>query len=102
RTLTCRGSCAGLGSRWLVWLYALVLPHIALFGWLDPDWLLAGPAGLEWLRPQALFGQPFNDPLTHGVFWSLLADILVMALVSSNTSQSLIEQLGRASCRERG
>ena len=91
RSINRRGVFAGLCAGVLVWLYTLVLPHITLFGWLDPDWLLAGPAGLEWLRPQALFGQPFNDPLTHGVFWSLLADILVMALVSSNTSQSLIE-----------
>ncbi|MCV6603973.1 MAG: PAS-domain containing protein, partial [Porticoccaceae bacterium] len=35
-----------------------------------------------WLRPQGLFGLDALDPLSHGVLWSLLPNILLMVLVS--------------------
>src|SRR5699024_3336474 len=60
--------------------------------WFGSDWLNTGPAGLVWLRPHALFGLVFTDSLTHGVFWSLLANIVVMTAVSSNTHQNLVER----------
>ena len=40
-----------------------------------------GPFGLSLLRPQALFAIGF-DPLTHGVFWSLVANVTVFVAVS--------------------
>src|SRR5699024_6891053 len=92
RGISRRGVFAGLTAGVLVWLYTLVLPNISAFGWLSDDWIIHGPGGLSWLRPHALFGLAFNDALTHGVFWSLLTDILVMAAVSSNTQQSLVER----------
>src|SRR5699024_768248 len=92
RGISRRGVFAGLIAGVLVWLYTLILPHVSAFGWLGTDWLNTGPAGIVWLRPQALFGLPFSDQLTHGVFWSLLADILVLSAVSSNTQQSLVER----------
>src|SRR5699024_11002950 len=92
RGITRRGVVAGLVAGVLVWFYTLVLPHISAFGWLGSDWLNTGPAGMTWLRPQALFGLLFTDTLTHGVFWSLLADIVVMTAVSSNTQQNLVER----------
>src|SRR5699024_10709849 len=92
RGISRRGVFAGLTAGVLVWLYTLVLPNISAFGWLSDDWIIHGPGGLSWLRPHALFGLAYNDALTHGVFWSLLTDILVMAAVSSNTQQSLVER----------
>lgn len=92
RGITRRGVMAGLSAGVLMWVYTLVLPHVSAFGWLDSNWLNTGPAGLSWLRPQALFGFSFRDTFTHGVFWSLLTDIVVMAAVSSNTQQNLVER----------
>ncbi len=87
-----RGVVAGLACGVAVWFYTLVLPSLVGVGWLDASWLANGPGGLAWLRPQALFGFGFGDSLTHGVFWILLVDIAVMAAVSINTPQSLVER----------
>src|SRR5699024_4642671 len=92
RGITRRGVFAGLLAGLLVWFYTLVLPHISAFGWFGTDWLNTGPAELSWLRPHALFGLVFTDSLTHGVFWSVLANIVAMATVSSNTQQNLVER----------
>ena len=39
------------------------------------SFLTAGPFGIAWLRPTALFGLDGLDPLAHGVFWSLLVNV---------------------------
>jgi Na+/proline symporter/signal transduction histidine kinase/CheY-like chemotaxis protein len=73
------GVLAGLLAGYALWFYCLILP--ALFPGLT---LIAdGPFALAWLRPQELFGLLFPDPLTHGVFWSLLCNGALLFLVSS-------------------
>ena len=70
------GASVGLALGFGLWLYCLMLPVIARGMALDTDWLAAGPLGLAWLRPEQLFGLAFPDALSHGVFWSLLANSL--------------------------
>ena len=35
-----------------------------------------GPLGIGFLRPEALFSISFGDSLIHGVFWSLLINVV--------------------------
>src|SRR5690606_5842231 len=65
-------------------------------GWFDGAWLLRGPFGIEWLRPYQLFGLAGWDPLTHGTFWSLLANIGALLLVSARWRPSFEERLRTA------
>lgn len=79
---TARGVLAGLVAGFGLWIYTLMLPSIAKSGWLPGDFLAAGPFGLAWLRPEQLFGLSGLDPLTHSLFWSLLANTSAYVLVS--------------------
>lgn len=84
---------AGLAAGFSLWLYTLLLPNLAEAGLLSPALVAAGPFGLGWLRPEALFGWPMGDPLSHGVIWSLGANVAALALVALVSSRSLIERI---------
>lgn len=79
---TRRGALAGMGAGILVWLYTLLLPSFARSGWLPAAFMGAGPVGDDLLHPYALFGVVGMDPLTHALFWSMLANIGLYVLVS--------------------
>jgi Na+/proline symporter/signal transduction histidine kinase len=87
------GAIVGLATGAAVWLYTLLLPALAHVGWLDTGWMEQGPLGLQWLRPQQLFGLSGWDALTHGVFWSLLFNVGVFLFVSVRQRPRLQEQL---------
>ncbi|WP_192498950.1 sensor histidine kinase [Skermanella pratensis] len=72
---TRRGAIAGLVAGIAAWTYTLLLPSFARSGWLDPGFLTDGPAGMTLLRPYALFGLEGLDPLSHALFWSMLANL---------------------------
>lgn len=63
----------------LVWAYTLFIP-----AFLSPNHTLMteGPWGVEMLAPYKLFGLSFLDPLTHGVFWSLVVNVSVFYWLS--------------------
>ncbi|WGL16489.1 PAS domain-containing hybrid sensor histidine kinase/response regulator [Microbulbifer bruguierae] len=73
-----RGVWAGLIAGYGLWFFCLVLP--AVFP--DAVLLARGLFGLEVLRPQQLFGLSALDPLSHGVFWSLLGNLALLLGVS--------------------
>jgi Na+/proline symporter/signal transduction histidine kinase/CheY-like chemotaxis protein len=87
------GVMAGLLVGYGLWLYTLLLPGLLAIEGAPPSWVTEGPAGLGLLAPQALFGLVPPDPLTHGVFWSLFANVLVLVAVSRLRRPSLDEQL---------
>ncbi len=91
-----RGAEVGLALGFAVWLYTLLLPTLTDAGWFDPAWVRDGPFGIHWLRPRQLFGLGGWDPLTHGTFWSLLANIGALLLVSARWRPSLDERLRAA------
>jgi len=68
RGATRRGALAGLVVGFAVWGYTLFVPAIGL---LPASLMEAGPLGLDWLRPQALFGMGDMDPLVHSIAWPL-------------------------------
>jgi len=84
-----RGVMTGLLAGFLVWMYTLLLPAL-----LRADaWILHGPFGWDWLRPQALFHLSGWDPVMHGTFWSLLANVGCLVFVSLRFRPGLEERL---------
>ncbi|MBT1443939.1 PAS-domain containing protein [Shewanella sp. JM162201] len=84
-----QGAFYGLLLGSLVWLYTLLLP--ATFP--DAAWVQQGPASIHWLRPGALFGLEGLDNISHGLFYSLLANIGCFVLLSLLREQSIGERL---------
>lgn len=83
-----RGVITGIFAGGALWFYCLLLP--ALLG--EGHSLLAqGLFGVSWLRPEALLGLGFVDPLTHGVFWSLLLNCVCLVSVSAVSRFRAIE-----------
>ena len=91
RGATRRGALAGIVGGFLVWAYTLPFPTWVASGRLPDEVLSAGPFGLGWLRPQALFGVSGLDPIAHSLFWSLALNLGLFVAVSSRGGQSAIE-----------
>lgn len=92
RRATEKGAFVGILVGFAVWAYTLLLPSLVDSGWLPLDFLNDGPFGIGLLRPQQLFGLRF-DPLSHGVFWSLLANVTTYVVVSVLSVPKLIEHI---------
>ncbi|RMG35932.1 MAG: sensor histidine kinase [Gammaproteobacteria bacterium] len=91
------GVVAGLIAGFALWLYLLLLPSLGNAAWLPSGFLTEGPFGLQWLAPRALFGWHFDDYLSHGVFWSLGANLLLYVLVSLRADHSFVDRLQASS-----
>lgn len=73
------GVYTGLAVGLLFWWYCLLYPSFLAVG--DPI-LVNGPWDIHWLRPHSLFGIDFLDPLSHGVLWSLVSNLVLYVGVS--------------------
>lgn len=71
------GALGGLLAGFLLWVYTLMLPSLAKSGWLPDDFVVHGPWGVSWLRPESLLGMRYLDNLTHSLFWSLTVNLAV-------------------------
>ncbi len=87
-----RGVAIGLLGGFAVWAYTLLLPELSRSG----QWLLEGPFGWSWLRPQALFHLDGWDPVMHATFWSLLINVGCLVFISLRFRPSLEERLHAA------
>ncbi|GAB2629264.1 hybrid sensor histidine kinase/response regulator [Novilysobacter erysipheiresistens] len=90
------GALAGLAAGAVMWAYTLLLPTLAVAGWFDTGWVERGLLGASWLRPRQLFGLIGWDPLTHGVFWSLLFNVGAFVYISARQRPRLHDQLRAA------
>jgi len=72
-----------------IWLYTLLLP--SLFP--NAAWLNSGLWGLIWLKPYALLGLTSLDHISHGLFFSLLANSCCFVIISLLTHRSVSEKL---------
>ena len=92
RNATARGAIAGIVSGFAVWAYTLLLPWIIEAGWLPRSIMTEGPFGVGFLAPHALFYLRL-EPLTHGVLWSIAANMLAFVAVSLLRTPEPIERL---------
>ena len=69
------GAITGLLLGFSVWIYTLLFPSLLQAGHWHPEILLSGPFGIEFLKPQALFGLTGLDPWTHALFWSMFLNL---------------------------
>jgi Na+/proline symporter/nitrogen-specific signal transduction histidine kinase len=88
-----KGAISGLLAGFAIWAYTLLIPSFAISGWIPAAILDQGPWGLELLRPQHLLGLGMFDPLTHSVFWSMLANVGLLVGVSLFDRQNAMERL---------
>ncbi|MCB2227661.1 MAG: PAS domain S-box protein [Desulfarculaceae bacterium] len=82
RQANSRGAVLGLSAGSLVWAYTMLLPALVTGGWFSPHLIEHGPLGIDFLRPERLFGVRGMDPVSHSVFWSLLANVVAYILGS--------------------
>ena len=87
------GAGAGLLIGAAIWVYSLFLPSFGAGAVFSQAMIDQGPWGIEWLRPQALFGIPGLDPVIHAVFWSILLNTAAFVTVSLFTFPTPLERL---------
>ncbi|MDF1597065.1 MAG: sensor histidine kinase [Acidimicrobiia bacterium] len=87
-----RGAIAGMVAGFTVWAYTLAIPTLVESGLMSDAFIESGPFGIEALRPFALLGLEGFDPITNGLFWSLLINAGLFMVVSILTDQTPIEQ----------
>jgi len=85
------GALSGLLAGFIVWGYTLPLPALLESGGFSLQWLAAGPGGLVFLRPYALFNLTDLDPVSHSLFWSMLCNAGLYLTVSLLGSQAAHE-----------
>jgi len=93
RTAHSSGAYAGMITGSLVWTWTLLIPMLSAAGFISETLLEQGPLGITWLRPEHLFGFEFSDPLSHGVFFSLAANIFCLVYFSRNADTTLADRL---------
>ncbi len=89
RGANARGAFLGMAGGIAVWAWTLLLP--AMIG-NQAEIVANGPWGLALLRPEGLFGVRF-DPLVHGVFWSLLANVILIVAGSVSRVARPLERI---------
>ena len=90
------GALASLGAGFATWAWTLLVPTLIQAGLAPAAWLTAGPAGLDWLRPTALFGLESANPLAHGVLMSLAAATAALVGGTLLSRRSLLERVQSA------
>lgn len=83
------GAVAGIVAGTALWVYTLLIPSAAALSARTTDFVERGPFGIGWLKPQALFGVTWLDPISHTAFWSLAVNTALFVGVSLFRRQSL-------------
>ncbi len=85
------GAIAGLAAGFAIWIYTLLLPEFA--AWLPASFIAEGPFGIALLHPFRLFGLEGLDPISHSLFWSMLANVGLLVILSLFGTRSVLERL---------
>lgn len=92
RGATARGAVAAMVMGFAVWFYTLLLPSFAQSSGALAALMTEGLFQLSWLRPEHLFGSDL-PPLTHGVLWSLTANVFGYVALSLTREPLPLERL---------
>lgn len=87
------GALAGILTGFALWLYTLFLPSFEGGFILGPDTIADGLFGIAALRPRALFGLAFDDPLVHSLFWSMTLNAMAFVTVSLLSRPRLLDRV---------
>jgi PAS domain S-box-containing protein len=87
-----RAAMSGILLGFGLWIYTLLIPMLAGAGLVPEHLIDGGPFGIHWLRPTALFGLEGLDTATHGVLWSLGANLACYVLGSLRDQRRLLER----------
>ncbi len=90
------GALAGLAGGFSLWIYTLVIPTLIDARLMSDALLPAVATAGGWLSPTDLLGLRSwtgMDPLSHGVFWSLAANIALYVLVSHYSGSRLVDRI---------
>ncbi|HWW47055.1 MAG TPA: sensor histidine kinase [Xanthobacteraceae bacterium] len=93
REATVKGAIAGILAGFIIWAWTMFLPSFVSTSETIAALTKAGPWGLSFLRPNALFGLNDLDPLVHSVFWSLFLNTAILVIVSLFTNQNVLERI---------
>ncbi|MEO3386878.1 sensor histidine kinase [Mesorhizobium sp. CAU 1741] len=96
RDASTKAAIAAVSVGFVIWLWSSLMPSFASSSPMVAMIMEEGPAGIAWLRPQALFGLDRLDPLAHAVFWSLFLNTTVLIVGSLITNQSALEHVQAA------
>ncbi|MFO7605136.1 MAG: ATP-binding protein, partial [Desulfurivibrionaceae bacterium] len=88
-----RGAIYGMTAGFSIWAYTLFIPSFAGSSLAVASFLAHGPFGIAILRPYQLFGLDAFDPITHSVFWSMLANLGLLAAISLTDRQTAMERI---------
>lgn len=77
----------------LVWSYTILLPTLFAGSAENGGWMRDGPLGVGWLSPISLFGFSGMSVITHGVFWSLVLNVVTFLLFSKKPSEIIRETI---------
>lgn len=83
------GATLGLLVGSLVWAFTLFVPEM----WPNSSVVQTGLFAVSWLKPTQLFGIDFLDSTSHGVFFSLLFNVLCFVGWSLYSFKSVAEKL---------
>lgn len=92
RRANARGAMAGLLTGIALWAYTLLLPSLEPASGGLASLILNGPLGIAPLKPTALFGVDLPQ-LVHGVFFSLLGNVIAYVGFSLTRNSAPIERL---------
>lgn len=90
------GAYAGMIAGTLMWAWTLMVPTLVRSSMLPESLLQEGLFGLDWMRPEAMFGFEFSDPLSHGVFLSLIINTALYVSLSKRTRPTLNDRMQAA------
>lgn len=88
-----RGAVTALASGFVVWFYTLIIPTFVRSHWMSEALLTAGPYGIGWLKPEALFGIAGLPSLVHGAMTSSAATVFAYVTASTLWPSSKEERL---------
>lgn len=77
-----KGAAFGVLSGLLIITYTYIIPFLSTEVITSSDFVTNGAFGVSALKPYALFGVSFLEKTPHALFWSLLINTFLFALIS--------------------